>query len=259
VGSGPALTEALAWAADATGVSGVHVVRELLGGTHAVTHLLASSSPPGEMVLRRYPPGDRAVEREVKVLSELDGLDGWAPRLLAADPTGRRFGEPAILITRLPGHADIRPVDPHVAARELGRALARVHAVPPSTAGNVLTHHDYWSGNVLWEGPVLTGIVDWSGATRAPRGADLGWCRLDLYLLHDSPTADVFLAAYEEAAKVTVPDILRWDRFALAASARTVETWEPNYRSLGRLDLTAAKLRARHTQWATGRSLPPGP
>jgi hypothetical protein len=29
-----------------------------------------------------------------------------------------------------------------------------------------------------------------------------------------------------------------------------VETWVPNYRDLGRTDLTAAQLRSRHTEWA---------
>jgi aminoglycoside phosphotransferase (APT) family kinase protein len=99
------------------------------------------------------------------------------------------------------------------------------------------------------DGPVLTGIVDWSGAARAPRGFDVGWCRLDLVLLHGREPADVFLAAYEQAAGVAVPDAAQWDRYAVEKSRHSVERWEPNYTSLGRLDLTAAELRARHTRW----------
>jgi len=56
----------------------------------------------------------------------------------------------------------------------------------------VLTHCDYWSGNVVWRDGMLTGIVDWSGGARGPRGFDVGWCRLDLYLLFDERAADVF-------------------------------------------------------------------
>ena len=66
-------------------------------------------------------------------------------------------------------------------------------------SSEVLTHCDYWSGNVVWRDGTLTGIVDWSGEARGPRGFDLGWCRLDLVLLFDERIADVFIAAYEAA------------------------------------------------------------
>jgi aminoglycoside phosphotransferase (APT) family kinase protein len=301
----PPSAAALAWAAGVAGPgASARTVRRLAGGTHAATHLLQTARPAREMVLRRFPPGDNAAAREASVLAALDGLDGWAPRLLDADPGGRRFGEPAILTTRLPGRADIMPASPDIAAAQLGRVLARIHAVPlarfsglrdgmaaaaaasahAGTAGAaapvmaaerhrlaaqraVLTHYDYWSGNALWQQGALTGIVDWSGASRAPRGFDVSWCRLDLVLLHGPAIAEVFLAAYEEAAGEAVPDVALWDLFALANSHRTVETWLPNHHDLGRTDLTAAGLRNRHTAWAQERlaryrigqgTLPPG-
>ncbi|MEV6848976.1 aminoglycoside phosphotransferase family protein [Actinoplanes sp. NPDC051411] len=254
------MSEALSWAAEIARQP-VRVVRPLLGGTHAVTVLLDADGQ--EMVLRRYPPGDDAPAREARVLRALDGLGGWAPKLLGADPA-----HGLILITRLPGTADIMPADPRHAAAELARGLARIHATPPpalrdgmtalsrdeeprlADAEHVLTHFDYWSGNVLWEGPALTGIVDWSGASLAPRGLDVSWCRLDLVLLHGPEVADVFLRAYERAAATTVPDVRLWDLFALNSSRDRIETWEPNYTSLGRTDLTGAELRARHTRWS---------
>ena len=163
----------------------------------------------------------------------LDGLGGLAPMLLGGDLDGRWSAHPTSLISRLDGEADITPSDPEAWARELGSALAVVHAVPsdrladlpsvldgrgsqPELKGplatevgsrwaeiigspEVLTHSDYWSGNVVWRDGRLTGIVDWSGAARGPRGFDVGWCRLDLVLLFDERIADVFLAAYEAA------------------------------------------------------------
>ncbi|WP_433366551.1 phosphotransferase family protein [Actinoplanes sp. CA-142083] len=235
---------------------------KLAGGTHAITHLIRTTDPVRELVLRRFPPGDDAASREAIVLAALDGLDGLAPRLLAADPAGRRFGEPATLLTRLPGEASLAP-----RPTQLGRALARVHATPldrlaafpelkPVEQPLVLTHNDFWSGNVLWDGDTLTGVVDWSGARRAPRGFDVSWCRLDLFLLHGAQAADEFLAAYQDAAGVTVPEMAWWDAFALANSRETVETWVPNYRDLGRTDLTATALRDRHTAWAERASEP---
>jgi len=81
----------------------------------------------------------------------------------------------------------------------------------------VLTHCDYWSGNVVWRDGVLAGIVDWSGAARGPRGFDVGWCRLDLYLLFDERVADVFLAAYEDATGHLLADMGLWDGWASRA------------------------------------------
>ena len=192
------------------------------------------------MVVRQFPAGDAAAAREAQVLQMLDGLGGLTPTLLGTDLTGQWSEYPTTLISWLDGEADITPSDPDAWAAQLGRALARVHAASgdrladlpsvfdrgsgsheavagpaaeairsswPQITGfpDVLTHSDYWSGNVVWRDGVLTGIVDWSGAARGPRGFDVGWCRLDLYLLLNERTADVFLAVYENAIATRWP------------------------------------------------------
>jgi aminoglycoside phosphotransferase (APT) family kinase protein len=285
IGAVPAT--ALAWAARAVGPRAtIEQVQPLAGGTHAETHLIRTANPACETVLRRFPAGDAAARNEAAALTALDGLNGWAPRLIGVDPSGERTGQPATLITRVTGRPDITPADPHTAATELARILARVHATRLDSLGSfrdgvhaaisaatpmrsaapgalallahehrlaqqpaVLTHYDYWTGNVLWEGDTITGVIDWAGAARAPRGFDVSWCRLDLVLLHDHATADTFLTAYQRAAGQPVPDIDLWDLFALVNSHHTVETWLPNYHPLGRTDLTTADLRERHTRW----------
>jgi aminoglycoside phosphotransferase (APT) family kinase protein len=113
----------------------------------------------------------------------------------------------------------------------------------------VLTHYDFWSGNTLRSGGVLTGVVDWSGGGLGPRGFDMGWCRLDLYLLYGEPIAGMFLGSYETASNSALPERLVWDLWAVARSYEQVESWAPNYRDLGRADLTATELRKRHTAW----------
>ncbi|MEO3830379.1 hypothetical protein, partial [Actinomadura sp. B10D3] len=87
------------------------------------------------------------------------------------------------------------------------------------------------------------------GGCLAPLGFDVGWCRLDLILLHGPETAAAFLDAYETAAGRPVANIELWDLYTLRNSYGTVETWVPNYRDLGRTDLTADVLRTRHTSW----------
>jgi aminoglycoside phosphotransferase (APT) family kinase protein len=261
------------------------VVR-LEGGQHAATWRVDTASPALTVVVRQFPVGDSAGACEARVLRTLDGLGGLAPVLLSSELAGRWSECPTTLISWLDGQADIAPTDPDAWATQLGHTLASVHAVPsdrlsalPSVfdrssgsretldgpvatrirsdwsqitgSPEVLTHSDYWSGNVVWRDGVLAGIVDWSGAARGPRGFDVGWCRLDLYLLLDERVADVFLAAYEGATGRTLADTGLWDGWAVARSHDMVETWAANYRPLGRADLDEDELRRRHSQWTS--------
>jgi aminoglycoside phosphotransferase (APT) family kinase protein len=259
-------------------------VARLEGGQHADTWRVDTDDPPASAVVRQFPPGDAAARHEQDVLRALDGIGGVVPTLLGGDLDGRWSEHPTSVISWLDGEPEITPSDPGLWARELGRALALLHAVPanrladlPSVfdgtgseaeldgplapgvrsswpqivgAPEVLAHGDYWSGNVVWRDRRLAGIVDWSSAARGPRGYDVGWCRLDLVLLFDERIADVFLAAYEAAAGQTLGDVTLWDRWAVARSDDIVETWTPNYAPLGRGDLDAHELRRRHSLWA---------
>jgi aminoglycoside phosphotransferase (APT) family kinase protein len=260
-------------------------VLRLEGGQHADTWRVDTDNPALSVVVRQFPMGDSAACREQRVLRTLDGLGGLAPVLLGGDLDGRWSKHPTSLISWLDGESDIKPSDPAMWARELGRALALVHVVASDRLGGlpsvfdargsqaelngllaaevrsrwsqiigspeVLTHADYWSGNVVWRDGTLTGIVDWSGATRGPRGYDVGWCRLDLVLLFDERIADVLLVAYEAAIGEPLGDVALWDRWAAARSHDTVETWTPNYAPLGRGDLNGHELRRRHSLWTT--------
>jgi aminoglycoside phosphotransferase (APT) family kinase protein len=235
------------------------------------------------MILRVFPAGDPAAADEERALTAIDTLGGLAPRLLArGDEDGK--APSWVLISRLPGTPDIIPDDPRHWAVQLGHTLARIHASDIDVATHldtvfdrrgyrarlfgpaarvvgeawektitaaplVLTHGDYQSGNVIWRNGTLTGVIDWEGAARGPAGYDVGWCRFDLYLLYGRNLADVFLHAYEEAGGTTVRDPHLWDLWTLARSHETVEDWVPNYRDLGRPDLTASELRRRHTAW----------
>jgi aminoglycoside phosphotransferase (APT) family kinase protein len=262
----------------------IRSVTRLAGGQHADTWRVDTGRPALSVVVRQFPAGDAAAACERQVLQLLDGLGGLAPMLLGSDLEGRWSESPTTLISRLDGRADITPADPERWAAQLGQALAAVHAVPadrlaalPSVfdrarvapaalagplatrvrsewsritaATEVLTHFDYWSGNVVSRDGALTGIVDWSGAARGPRGYDVGWCRLDLVLLFDERIADVFLAAYEDGIGRTIGDVALWDDWAAARSHAGVETWAPNYAPLGRADLTGPELRRRHARW----------
>jgi aminoglycoside phosphotransferase (APT) family kinase protein len=259
-------------------------IARLEGGQHADTWRVDTANPTLTVVVREFPVADSAACQEQRVLRALDGLRGFAPVRLGGDLDGRWSEHPTSVISWLDGEPDITPSDPERWARELGRALALVHAVagdrlaglPSVFAGRgskaqlsgplagrvlsrwsqivaapmVLTHHDYWSGNVVWRDGMLTGIADWSGGARGPRGYDLGWCRLDLVLLFDERIADAFLAAYEAAVGQAIGDVILWDAWAAARSHDVVESWAPNYAPLGRGDLDEHELRRRHSLWS---------
>ena len=268
----------LEWVARQLAVSELHWVRTLPGGTHATTNVVGTVDG-AEFVLREFPPGDNAVRREIQVLAGLGDLGELSPQLLAADPDGTAKvdgipnGCPLIVTTLLPGRASITPQDPQDFARQLGQALARIHFMavdsslpelftePAATSPmhpvwtelhdepRVLTHNDFWSGNTVWHEGHLTGIVDWSGAGRAPRGYDLAWCRQDLVFLYDVTVAEEFTRAYDDAFGSPTPEVARWYQFAALKAYPRVETWAPNYQDLGRIDLDGAGLRRRLTEW----------
>jgi aminoglycoside phosphotransferase len=259
---------------------GTVAVRQLVGGTHATTWLVAIEKLGGEAVLREFTADDDSVVWEADVLLKLDGLNGLAPRLLAE---GVNDPIPWLLLSKLPGTADITSEEPEDIASELGLALSSVHrfhfeqtsfgkvvempgggvedisgAAASTIAAHwqqinneplVLTHSDYWSGNVVWNNHHLSGVVDWNSGSLGPRGFDVGWCRLDLYLLFDEHTADVFLNSYETAFGEELSAPALWDLWAVARSDETVHTWVPNYLDLGRSDLTAEALCKRHHEW----------
>jgi aminoglycoside phosphotransferase (APT) family kinase protein len=259
-------------------------VVNLVGGQHAMTWRVQTVAPERTMVVREFPPGDTAAGNDARVLRLLDGLNGICPVVLSCDLERRWSERPTVITSWIDGQADITPGDPDGSAEKLGRALAKVHAFPADAssltsvferrggslevlagpaasyvrwnwsqvlaAPEALLHEDYWSGNTVWRAGELTGIVDWSGAGRGPRGFDLGWCRLDLFLLFDERVADVFLAAYEDATDERI-DASLWDAWALARSHQIVASWTPNYRPLGRPDLDREALRHRHHLWTT--------
>lgn len=250
----------------------LHLVRELTGGQHAVTLLATDRSE--SYVVRAFPHDSPAVSHEIDVLDRLGPLGGMAPRLIAH---GEECGQPMIVTTALAGHHPDPGLAPHTIAEQMAIALAAIHRLdgdglrpepqePPRTTGRladcaraawsridvserVMTHFDFWCGNALWRNDDLVGVVDWNGARWAPRGVDVAWCRQDLVLLGSVDAADAFLQMYEQHSGKHVPDIHAWDVLAAAHADPHVESWDVNYRGIGRSDITADRLRQRLDCW----------
>lgn len=150
---------------------------------------------------------------------------------------------------------------PHAAVRHIsalaGGTHARTYLIQTANPELEVVLREFPAGDAAacQEAQVLTALDGLGGLAprllaSGPRGFDVGWCRLDLYLLYDQRIADCFLDAYQAASGNTLTGSLLWDLWAVAWSYRHVESWAPNYHDLSRSDLTATELRKRHTQWS---------
>jgi len=129
----------------------IESVVSLEGGQHAATWRVDTATPARTVVVRQFPAGDSAADHEAQVLRVLNGLGGLAPMLLGSDLAGGWSKCPTVLISWLDGEADITPSDPDAWAAQLGRALARVHAMPserlsalPSVFDGSGVAHAFW-------------------------------------------------------------------------------------------------------------------
>ncbi|MRS02254.1 aminoglycoside phosphotransferase family protein [bacterium] len=69
------------------------------------------------------------------------------------------------------------------------RAIEMVNQPPPPTR-HCFIHRDYHPMNTLWQGEVLSGVVDWVNACRGPAPFDLAWNRLNLMQMYGLEAAD---------------------------------------------------------------------
>ncbi|MFB5661175.1 phosphotransferase family protein [Alteribacillus sp. HJP-4] len=192
---------------------------------------------------------------EARALQKAEGIKVPAPLLVDFDEDGSGAGMPALLMTRIEGKVELRPLDMNQWIKELAGSLISIHHTdagdfrwdyftytdlhtlqPPAWSNftdewkrifrivNVtrpetklcFIHRDYHPANVLWKNNKVSGVVDWVNACRGPAGIDIGHCRWNLAMMYGVETADAFLEAYQsEAGEAT--DIYHpyWDILSL--------------------------------------------
>jgi len=234
VGVPPAARE---WIRSTTG-SPVVGARRLPGASSSAVHEVRLAS--GEVaVLRRYAWAQMLVEEPEAPVREIAALEFArrhglpVPAVLAADPSGHVIGDgvPALLMTRVPGHARAAPD-----VRKLAEVAASIHATsavgfghrffpwcratstaPPKHCRRpdvwqraldlwrtgepayepCFVHRDFHPGNVLWSRGRATGVVDWVAACAGPAGIDVAACRWNLDDWAGAGTGAAFVHAYE--------------------------------------------------------------
>jgi aminoglycoside phosphotransferase (APT) family kinase protein len=235
----PPPARVVAWCETVTG-SRVAAVRALDGGMSSAVHALDLADGRA-LVLRRFVRPEWLAEepdvprREAAALELLRERPLPTPRLVASDPTGADAGDPAVLMTRLPGAVVWAPEELDGFLRGLAALLPAVHATPigpalpgyapyaleshgpppwtsrpeiwergfavfddpPPSDERRFIHRDFHPGNVLWTAGAVTGVVDWANASVGDPRADVGHCRVNLAGVLGLAAADRFLELCE--------------------------------------------------------------
>ncbi len=178
-------------------------------------------------------------KHEAAVLEHCASHDLPAPRLLAYIADQSACGCPAVLMTFLGGSVTLGQSDQDPWLREMAATLVKIHSLPaddfpwkyfsftdtaavtipswskhpelwqeairiheagPSDSDKVFLHRDYHPVNLLWEGGVLVGVVDWVNACAGPAGVDVAHCCTNLASMHGAATANAFLQVYQDIA-----------------------------------------------------------
>ena len=177
--------------------------------------------------------GAALTRREQEAFAALDGTSVPAPQSLALDADGTATGVAAHLMTHLPGRSTDEVGDASLAT--MADLLAEIHTVRPDApfrtfeswaweakwqvpswtrhpdswraAFDLLAgpapayeptflHRDFSHRNVLWDGPVVSGVVDWVETSTGPRWLDAAHAATNLAVAFGAEPARAFLAAY---------------------------------------------------------------
>jgi aminoglycoside phosphotransferase (APT) family kinase protein len=179
--------------------------------------------------------GAGLTRREQDAFAALAGTSVPAPVSIALDADGTAAGVAAHLMTHLPGRPT-EELDTARLATMAG-LLAEVHTVRPDTpfrtfetwaweakwqvpswtrhadswrvafellAGEApayepaFLHRDFSHRNLLWDGPEISGVVDWVETSTGPRWLDAGHAATNLAVAFGPEPARSFLAAYAD-------------------------------------------------------------
>jgi aminoglycoside phosphotransferase (APT) family kinase protein len=127
--------------------AGMRCVRRIGGGLAAAT--FAVDTTLGDVVVKLYRPTDNTARLEWERLTFAQRADVPVPEPVALDGDGRWFGSPALVMSRLPGRADVRPADLDGWLRQIAQALVAVHETDTTGADGALLRPGNWGNREL--------------------------------------------------------------------------------------------------------------
>jgi aminoglycoside phosphotransferase (APT) family kinase protein len=213
---------------------------------------------PGHVVAKLYRDGDGTAPLEWSRLGFAERVALPVPEPIVADLESVWFDRPTVVMSRLPGRADLTPEDVDSWVGALAQALAELHETPldgaegavtrpprfetwrapvgehdPLTAAaisavtarrpsgsaeRVLTHGDFHPGNILWQRGRISGVVDWSEARLDNRWYDLAYCRASVCYLLGPDIADRLANAYSGIVGGTSVELAVYDLVCVVSS-----------------------------------------
>jgi aminoglycoside phosphotransferase (APT) family kinase protein len=110
-----------------------------VGSSMRVVYIERADGGREKVSVRRLRPDKlkaepRALEYEFEVLQLLERVGISAPRPLHLDAQGKHFGDPALVMTFLPGRPNVAPLDTTAWADALAAGVLEIHSVTPDTA-----------------------------------------------------------------------------------------------------------------------------
>jgi Ser/Thr protein kinase RdoA (MazF antagonist) len=114
---------------------------------------------------------------------------------------------------------------------------------------DVLLHHDFHHGNVLWHGDRVTGVVDWNEARLGPAVCDVAYCSVDLAMTRGLGAADRFTGAYTALGGGDLDGLARWHCLWTANAMRWIGHWIAGFHEAG-IDLPLPVARRRLVELA---------
>jgi aminoglycoside phosphotransferase (APT) family kinase protein len=127
----------------------------------------------------------------------------------------------------------------------LAEAEDRLNGLPVPPGPTVFVHGDLWQGNVLWDGDVCTGLIDWEYAGVGHAGIDLGNLRCDAAMLTGPADADLILDGWQRASGREADDVAYWDVVAVLSTPVGLDKWLSPIHDQGRSDLSVHHVTER--------------
>jgi aminoglycoside phosphotransferase (APT) family kinase protein len=215
------------------------------------------------------------------LLQHLCGSGLVVPAPLLLDETCELLPEPWLLLGYLPGTPLLDPAEPAHFAASMARSLAQIHACDPAAMSGTLPdvhsrveqllarpsadarirelfrrrglprarnpqrllHGDFWPGNLLWQGPLLSGVIDWADAGLGDPLLDLSISRLELSWLLGEAVMHEFTRAYCEALPCDLSELPYWDLLAALRPGSKLAIWAEAWPDAGRPDVSAQSMR----------------
>ncbi|HKP62383.1 MAG TPA: phosphotransferase [Polyangiales bacterium] len=219
--------------------------------------------------------------QQFELLQHLHAAGLSAPEPLLLDESQSLLPDPWMLLGFVPGAPQLAPAEPLEFASKLARKLAQIHACDPAAMSGVLPradermelllarpaadarvrralgerwplssrnperllHGDFWPGNVLWQGPEISGVIDWADAAFGDPLLDLSIARLELCWLLGEPAMDQFTQAYCAAVPCDVDPLPYWDLLAALRPGSKLAVWADAWPDGDHPHITEADMR----------------